>query len=70
MNICREMETRSIASCLECWSNCPVEDAIARLIHGFRSFRDTYFTGDAELFEQLKHGQNPRILVIACPIHG
>ena len=43
-----------------------VEDAITKLIHGFRSFRDTYFSGDAELFEQLKHGQNPRILVIAC----
>ncbi|WP_294435238.1 carbonic anhydrase [uncultured Victivallis sp.] len=43
-----------------------MKDAIARLIHGFRSFRNIYFSGDAELFDQLKHGQNPRILVIAC----
>ena len=43
-----------------------MDDAIARLIHGFRSFRNIYFSGDAELFDQLKHGQNPRILVIAC----
>lgn len=43
-----------------------MEEAIKKLLHGFRSFRENYFAGDSELFEQLKHGQRPKALVIAC----
>ena len=43
-----------------------MEEAIEKMLHGFRSFRDTYFSGDSELFDQLKHGQHPRSLIIAC----
>ncbi len=43
-----------------------MEEAIAKLIRGFRNFRTTYFSGDSELFRQLRHGQHPRACVIAC----
>ncbi len=43
-----------------------MEEAISRLVSGFRSFRDSYFAGDSELFKQLRHGQHPRACVIAC----
>ncbi len=43
-----------------------MEEAIAKMLRGFRSFRNSYFKGDNALFEQLKHGQHPKALVIAC----
>lgn len=39
---------------------------IAKLIAGFRRFQKNYFRGDNELFSQLKEGQQPKTLVIAC----
>ena len=39
---------------------------IAKLIAGFRKFQANYFRGDNELFSQLKMGQQPKTLVIAC----
>ena len=36
------------------------------LIAGFARFRATYFEKSRGLFEDLKHGQNPRFMVIAC----
>lgn len=39
---------------------------IARLIAGFRRFQNNYFRGDTELFDELKQGQQPGTLVIAC----
>ena len=39
---------------------------IQKLIAGFQRFRENYFGGDQELFRQLKQGQNPGAMVIAC----
>lgn len=39
---------------------------IAKLLAGFRRFQKNYFRGDTELFDQLKEGQQPITLVIAC----
>jgi carbonic anhydrase len=39
---------------------------IAKLIAGFRQFQNNYFQGDNELFSQLKKGQQPKTLIIAC----
>jgi len=37
------------------------------LIEGFRRFRQRYFMEQPELYDRLvKHGQSPRVLVIAC----
>lgn len=36
------------------------------LIEGFRNFREDYLLREAEFFETLKSGQNPRTLVVAC----
>jgi carbonic anhydrase len=36
------------------------------LISGFARFRAAYFEKNRELFDGLKHGQNPRFMVIAC----
>ena len=35
-------------------------------ISGYAKFRQKYFNGDNQIFEQLKDGQNPKFLVIAC----
>mgnify|MGYP002347012188 CR=1 FL=1 len=43
-----------------------MEECIRKLLHGFQSFQETYFSGNSELFDQLRHGQHPRVLVIAC----
>ena len=43
-----------------------MEEAIHKMIEGFRSFRDTWFAGDSELFEKLRHGQSPRVCVLSC----
>jgi len=39
---------------------------IEKLITGFKRFHDAYFGGDQELFGQLKQGQTPSAMVIAC----
>ncbi|MBD2462316.1 carbonic anhydrase [Oscillatoria sp. FACHB-1407] len=36
------------------------------LIQGLREFRDSYFCSNFELFEQLAHGQTPKVLFITC----
>lgn len=36
------------------------------LIHGFHHFRESTLREEAEFFEKLAHGQNPKTLVIAC----
>jgi carbonic anhydrase len=37
-----------------------------KLIRGLRNFQTQYFCQHRELFEQLAHGQKPRVLFIAC----
>jgi carbonic anhydrase len=37
-----------------------------KLIEGLQDFRETYVSANLELFEQLSHGQNPRVLFITC----
>lgn len=40
---------------------------IAKLLDGFQSFRDTYFSETPQLFQTLsREGQKPGVLVIAC----
>lgn len=39
---------------------------IQKLIAGFKRFQESYFGGDQELFDQLREGQNPSAMVIAC----
>ncbi|WP_017316730.1 carbonic anhydrase [Mastigocladopsis repens] len=37
-----------------------------KLIKGLREFKASYFCTHQELFEQLSHGQKPRVLLITC----
>ncbi len=37
-----------------------------KFIHGFRSFQEDYFSEDRELFNRLKQGQRPRVVLIGC----
>lgn len=37
-----------------------------KLIRGLREFKSGYFSTHEELFEQLSHGQKPRVLFITC----
>ena len=39
---------------------------IAKFIAGFERFQEKYFAHDRELFEQLRHAQRPRVMVISC----
>lgn len=39
---------------------------IKKFITGFKRFHENYFGGDQELFGQLKQGQKPGAMVIAC----
>lgn len=39
---------------------------IKKFITGFKRFQESYFGGDQELFGQLKYGQKPNAMVIAC----
>lgn len=39
---------------------------IVHFIAGFKRFQERYFSQERELFERLRHGQNPRALIIAC----
>ncbi len=43
-----------------------MEESIRKLIAGFHSFRDAWFAGDSELFDQLRRGQRPKACIIAC----
>lgn len=37
-----------------------------KLVKGLREFKTNYFSTHTELFEQLAHGQKPRVLFISC----
>jgi carbonic anhydrase len=37
-----------------------------KLIKGLREFKSSYFSSHQDLFEQLSHGQKPRVLFITC----
>jgi carbonic anhydrase len=37
-----------------------------KLIKGLREFKSSYFSSHLDLFEQLAHGQEPRVLFITC----
>lgn len=39
---------------------------IEKFISGFKRFQGNYFGKNRSLYEQLKHGQQPRALVVAC----
>jgi carbonic anhydrase len=39
---------------------------IKYIIDGYKKFRQKYFDGDHSVFEDLKNGQHPKVLVIAC----
>lgn len=39
---------------------------IAQFIAGFRHFQEKYFSAERELFEQLRQGQRPKVLIVAC----
>jgi carbonic anhydrase len=39
---------------------------IAKFIAGFRRFQEKYFSEDRELFEQLRQGQQPKTMIVAC----
>ncbi len=39
---------------------------IVRFIQGFRRFQENYFGENRELYEELRRGQWPSVLVIAC----
>lgn len=41
-------------------------DDIKKFISGFKRFRNSYFGPDQQLFGELKRGQNPSTLIIAC----
>jgi carbonic anhydrase len=42
------------------------EPHMRKLITGLREFKATYFSSHRDLFEQLSHGQHPRVLFITC----
>jgi carbonic anhydrase len=42
---------------------------IAQFIAGFRHFQEKYFSEERELFEQLRQGQRPKVLIVACADH-
>lgn len=39
---------------------------IKKLIKGFKRFQQNYFKNDDALFDQLRHGQTPKVLLIGC----
>ena len=39
---------------------------IQKFIHGFRNFQEEYFHEDHELFDCLKKGQRPKVVLIGC----
>jgi len=42
------------------------QHGIDGVLEGFRRFQDRYFTEDSELFDRLRHGQTPKMLVVSC----
>jgi carbonic anhydrase len=42
------------------------EEAMERLIEGYRRFRETYWQEHSDVFQALAGGQNPRAMIIAC----
>ncbi len=42
-----------------------MEEAIRKMLRGFRHFRKEHFD-DTGLFDELRHGQSPKALVVAC----
>ncbi|MFT5702750.1 MAG: carbonic anhydrase [Rickettsiales bacterium] len=36
------------------------------IVSGYKKFRKKYFSGEDQLYQDLKNGQSPKILVIAC----
>lgn len=54
---------------MKLYANSKKEALLQNLRHfvaGFQRFQKNYFHGDNDLFNQLRDGQSPRILVIAC----
>jgi len=43
-----------------------LDSSMKKLIKGLREFQSSYFSTHQELFEQLSHGQKPRVLFITC----
>lgn len=43
-----------------------MDPTIRKMIHGFKHFRKAYFSDSTELYSQLRHGQMPGTLMIAC----
>src|SRR6266404_1616840 len=41
-------------------------DDVTHFITGFGRFQKKYFSSDQDLYDQLKEGQQPKALVIAC----
>ncbi len=39
---------------------------IANFIAGFRRFQEKYYSKDRDLFERLRQGQRPKVLIVAC----
>lgn len=39
---------------------------ISKLLQGYKQFHKKYFQDDIKLFEQLKQGQSPKTLIVAC----
>lgn len=43
-----------------------MEEAIQKLLHGFRNFKNFYCVNNPELYDEIKRGQRPKVLIIAC----
>lgn len=39
---------------------------LEQIIQGYKKFRQKYFEGQSQLYEELKDGQQPKFLVVAC----
>ena len=39
---------------------------LKKLIKGFKRFQQAYFKSDDVLFDQLRHGQTPKVLLVGC----
>lgn len=39
---------------------------LSKFIHGFRNFKASYFEEDHELYDRLKQGQRPKVLLVGC----
>lgn len=43
-----------------------MEESIRKLLHGYKNFKNFYFSSHTKLYRQLQNGQHPKVLVIAC----